>query len=73
MLRLGPSTAQTKTRGRTLLNRWNGLTWATQPLPHNAQQGELSGVSCPSLTYCVAVGDLGLSGNKPAAVLLSRS
>jgi len=43
---------------RTLIARWNGQSWtrvtSTDP---SAPQSELLGVSCPSATTCVAVGD----------------
>ncbi len=37
---------------------WNGTTWSIQetPLPTEATQGELHGVSCTSATACTAVG-----------------
>ena len=35
--------------------RWDGATWSVQPLP--AAVGELYGVSCPTPTSCIAVGD----------------
>jgi hypothetical protein len=56
-----------------LANRWNGVTWASQQLPPNAQHAEFDGVSCTSPTSCVAVGGLEKYGNKPIALVLSHS
>jgi len=38
---------------------WNGSSWSTQvvPLPSGQTGGRLSGVSCLSATWCLAVGD----------------
>ena len=42
----------------TLAERWDGSTWAIQTTPHPGDfSGRLSGVSCPSATVCIAVGD----------------
>lgn len=43
----------------TLAERWNGTRWSVQPTPNptGATRSELAGVSCPSATVCVAVGD----------------
>jgi hypothetical protein len=39
---------------------WNGTSWAVQTMPSTGQQkSELSGVSCPTATDCVAVGHQG--------------
>jgi hypothetical protein len=42
----------------TLAEHWNGATWAVQatPNPTGARYSVLSGVSCPSSTACIAVG-----------------
>lgn len=42
-----------------LAQRWNGSTWSTLPmtLPAGATAGELTAISCPSTTLCMAVGD----------------
>jgi hypothetical protein len=42
-------------QGQTLAERWNGRTWQTQATP--AEQAGLNSVSCPTLTFCMAVGD----------------
>lgn len=41
-----------------MINHWNGSTWADQniPLPPDTSQSELNGVSCVSMSSCVAVG-----------------
>jgi hypothetical protein len=41
--------------GSPLTESWNGTAWSVSPAP-KAPGGELSGVSCPSATACVAVG-----------------
>src|SRR5215831_5811945 len=40
----------------TLAERWNGNTWSIQPTPSPADGGNLTGVSCPSRSSCLAVG-----------------
>ena len=46
------------TAGVMLSERWNGVAWSVQPIPHPAGMsvGFFSGVSCPSATSCIAVG-----------------
>jgi hypothetical protein len=40
-----------------LAERWNGATWSVQLLPEpGSSYAMLNGVSCPTATYCVAVG-----------------
>jgi hypothetical protein len=34
-------------------------TWTRLPLPHHSQDVQLEGISCPTTTFCVAVGALG--------------
>jgi hypothetical protein len=38
---------------------WNGARWreTATPLPRGWPEGQLGGVSCPSRSYCVAIGD----------------
>jgi hypothetical protein len=38
-----------------LIERWNGQKWAIRPAP-NSQSWNLTGVSCPSADFCIAVG-----------------
>ncbi len=42
-------------QGQTLAERWNGRAWSDQATP--AQQAGLDSVSCPTLTFCMAVGN----------------
>jgi hypothetical protein len=48
-------------RGHILVLRWNGRNWSVQPTA-GAEQGVLSGVSCPSDRWCVAVGSKARKG-----------
>jgi hypothetical protein len=43
----------------TLAERWNGTKWQVEPTPDpvGARESRLRGVSCPSATECIAVGD----------------
>src|ERR1700733_5034125 len=42
---------------RTLFERWNGSAWSIVPSPNVATANDdLSGISCTSATFCVAVG-----------------
>jgi hypothetical protein len=43
---------------RTFAMRWNGSGWAISPIPNPGSHNSivLRGVSCPSTTFCVAVG-----------------
>jgi hypothetical protein len=44
----------------TLVERWDGASWAIVPSPNpGVQETELFGVSCTSTTNCFAVGDTG--------------
>jgi hypothetical protein len=49
----------------TLAEGWNGASWTIQSTtdPSGSSGAGLSGVSCPSLTTCVAVGDWSNGGN----------
>ena len=41
----------------TLVESWNGTTWSVVPSPNpSAHSNDLSGVSCVSASFCVAVG-----------------
>jgi hypothetical protein len=44
---------------KTLVEHWNGSRWSILPSPNPSQpeQAALFGVSCPSTTVCMAVGD----------------
>jgi hypothetical protein len=52
-------------RSHTLIEHWNGVTWAIVPshTPVGALVSELSSVSCMSPTSCVAVGSFSTSSN----------
>jgi len=41
---------------RTLIESWNGSTWSIVPSPNRTRTSSLSGVSCTSLSSCIAVG-----------------
>ena len=43
----------------TLAERWDGSSWTIQPTPNKkgAYGNVLAGVSCPSISVCIAVGD----------------
>jgi hypothetical protein len=49
-----------------LIERWNGRTWSIQPLPPDAPGAGMNGVSCVSMSDCVAVG--GLTNNSHQSV-----
>lgn len=51
-----------------LTERWNGSRWAARPVPvpRGAINAALSGVSCPSASACVAVGNYD-NGSRPFA------
>jgi hypothetical protein len=59
----------------TYIEQWNGSVWSRQGFPHNAgDEVLLHGVSCPSATQCIAVGDtLNSKGYHPMALKLSGS
>ncbi|HWM64719.1 MAG TPA: trypsin-like serine protease [Solirubrobacterales bacterium] len=44
------------TRWRPLIERWNGLSWDQLSVDTVGEEAELRGVSCRSLSACVAVG-----------------
>jgi hypothetical protein len=49
----------TKSWSRTLIERWNGTTWAiaASPNPHGLNFAALDSLACPSSTSCIAVGN----------------
>jgi len=51
--------SDTASNGGTLAETWNGTTWTIDRTPDGigASFSQLDGVSCPSATACVAVGD----------------
>jgi hypothetical protein len=40
----------------SLTERWNGTAWAVSPPPAGGSQSQLGDVSCPTTTFCVAIG-----------------
>jgi hypothetical protein len=63
----------TETATKTLVEHWDGSTWAIQasPNPSNSSQAALSGVSCPGPAKCFAVGAYG--ANASVFTLTERS
>src|SRR5215471_6560797 len=61
---------------QTLAERWNGTSWAVQPMPLLAggMMGQLYGVACTSATGCLAVGlsSPNLFNNQSPATLAER-
>jgi len=41
---------------QTLAEQWDGTGWSQLPTPSEGSQASFSGVSCPTATFCVAVG-----------------
>lgn len=58
---LNPGSPGTPSSTKALTETWNGKKWAiaTVPWPKGTADSILAGVSCPSKTYCVAVGNVG--------------
>jgi len=58
---------------RTLVETWNGVSWAFVPSPSPATFGGvwLSGVSCPGPTSCIGVGDYSSSIGEELNLVLS--
>jgi hypothetical protein len=50
---------------KTMVETWDGSTWSIVPSPNHASGSTLTGVSCVSTRFCVAVGYYppGVSGN----------
>jgi hypothetical protein len=40
----------------SLTERWNGTAWAVSPAPGGGSQSQLQRVSCPTATFCAAIG-----------------
>jgi hypothetical protein len=55
---VGDPFASSRPPTKSLIERWNGATWAITASadPAGTTHGSLAGVSCPSATGCVAVG-----------------
>ena len=71
-LAVGSYSAAGKTR--TLIERWDGSTWqiVASPNPTTAVTAYLNGVSCASLTSCVAVGGHVETGTDHGGALIER-
>ena len=40
----------------TLTERWNGTAWSVAPIPSGGSRSQLALVSCPTTTFCLALG-----------------
>jgi hypothetical protein len=58
--------AQTDSTLGTLIERWDGAAWTVMSSPRPSSVDSLSGVSCSSVTSCVAVGE-----TEPSPTLLT--
>lgn len=57
---VGYQTTTFASHDRTLVERWNGTTWSLVASPNvGTGYNDLFSVSCPSTTFCIAVGDGG--------------
>lgn len=54
----GACTAVGGSGSQQLVERWDGHRWSIQPTPDGTPDATLNGVSCVSLTDCVAVGSV---------------
>jgi hypothetical protein len=66
----GPALGASLDGGRAAAVAFNGRKWAVTgfPAPPKQEVSELSGVSCVSATFCVAIGEDGLSNGPPFAL-----
>jgi hypothetical protein len=53
---------------KTLIQKWNGTSWATVNSPHPGTGSFLNAVSCVSTSFCLAVGSYGTSTTSPTLV-----
>ena len=53
-----------------LAEHWNGVNWSIEqiPLPSGAKDGEFLGISCASMTVCIAVGDATFRAHRSQAL-----
>src|ERR1019366_2474209 len=53
-------------QAQTLTEKWNGSSWSIVSSPNTSttQANVLSGVGCPSASFCLAVGDYTNSGGQ---------
>lgn len=61
---MGVGSYKTATTRKSLAERWDGKKWEVLPLPfaETEEESSLNGVSCPTTTYCMAVGQMKLAG-----------
>jgi hypothetical protein len=57
---------------RTLVEHWNGTNWAIQvsPTGTGAIDSNLTGIACPALTTCIAVGEFQISSGAQKTLVL---
>ena len=53
---------------KTLIQKWNGTSWATLSSPHPGTGSFLNAVSCASTSFCMAVGNYGTGTASPTLV-----
>jgi hypothetical protein len=53
---------------KTLIQKWNGTSWATLSSPHPGTGSFLNAVSCVSTSFCMAVGSYGTRTASPTLV-----
>jgi hypothetical protein len=60
---VGSYSTNAQSPGTVLAERWNGTAWAIQSTPSLTGGGSLDGVSCPSASLCIAVGNFNNDNN----------
>ena len=53
---------------KTLIQKWNGTSWATVSSPDPGIGSDLNAVSCTSTSFCMAVGSYGTGTTSPTLV-----
>ena len=53
---------------KTLIQKWNGTSWATVSSPDPGTGSDLNAVSCTSTSFCMAVGSYGTPAASPTLV-----
>jgi hypothetical protein len=51
-----PQGGSTSPGALTLIERWNGTAWSVAPIPAGGSRSQLRDVSCPTTTFCLALG-----------------
>jgi hypothetical protein len=59
------------TPSKAFAEHWNGTRWTVTPTPSPGTEGTLSGVSCASAKFCIAVGSF-LDGKRNQRTLILR-